>query len=332
MTVMTTALHDPRPLSAPAFAAARRGSRGDVALQRTLKSPIRCAGIGLHSGARAEMVLKPAQANTGIVFRRIEPTGRSVDIPASWQNVVDTRMCTRIGLPGGPSVAMIEHLMAALAGSEIDNALIEIEGPEVPVMDGSSAPFMFLIECAGTVEQSAPRRALKIIKEIEVGTPDKLVRLGPSATPTISYDIDFDSPVIRRQQAEMKFINGTFKSEISRARTFGFLHELDQLRAAGLARGGSLDNAVVVTADGVMNEGGLRYDDEFVRHKMLDAVGDLYLAGGPILGRFHGHRSGHHLHHAALVQLFADPSAWRWVEIPAVAAAAVVDGRFAATA
>ncbi len=330
MTIMTTALHDPRSLSAPAFAAVRRGSRSDVALQRTLKNPIRCAGVGLHSGSRAEMVLKPAQVNAGIVFRRIEPTGRWVDIPASWQNVVDTRMCTRIGLPGGPSVALVEHLMAALAGSEIDNALIEIEGPEVPIMDGSSAPFMFLIECAGTVEQSAPRRALKILKEVEVGTPDGLVRLGPSATPTFSLDIDFDSPVIRRQQAEMKLVNGTFKSEISRARTFGFLHEFDQLRAAGLARGGSLDNAVVVTADGVMNEGGLRYDDEFVRHKILDAVGDLYLAGGPLFGRFHGHRSGHRLHHAALVQLFADPSAWRWVEIPAVAAA--VDGRFAATA
>ena len=332
MTVMTTALHDSRPIPAPAFAAVRRSARGELALQRTLKSSIRCAGIGLHSGARAEMVLKPAAANAGIVFRSIEPGRQAIDIPASWRNVVDTRMCTRIGLPGGPSVATIEHLMAALAGSEIDNALIEIEGPEVPIMDGSSAPFMFLIECAGTVEQSAPRRALKIMKEIEVGTPDRLVRLSPSAMPTISFDIDFDSPVIRRQQAEMKLGNGTFKSEISRARTFGFLHEIDQLRAAGLARGGSLDNAVVVSADGVMNEGGLRYDDEFVRHKMLDAVGDLYLAGGPILGRFHGHRSGHHLHHAALVQLFADPSAWRWVEVPAVDAAAVADGRFAATA
>lgn len=329
---MTIALHDPRPSPIPGFSAPWRSGRSDVALQRTLKSSIRCAGIGLHSGARAEMVLKPAQANTGIVFRRIELGGRAVDIPASWRNVVDTRLCTRIGLPDGPSVSTIEHLMAALAGSEIDNALIEIDGPEVPIMDGSSAPFVFLIECAGTVEQSAPRRALKILKDIEVGTPDCLVRLGPSAMPTISFDIDFDSPVIRRQQAEMKLVNGTFKSEISRARTFGFLHQIDQLRAAGLARGGSLDNAVVVSADGVMNEGGLRYDDEFVRHKMLDAVGDLYLAGGPILGRFHGHRSGHHMHHTALVELFADPAAWRWIEVPATDTAAGVDVRLAATA
>ena len=305
---MTIALHDPRPSPIPGFSAPWRSGRSDVALQRTLKSSIRCAGIGLHSGARAEMVLKPAQANTGIVFRRIELGGRAVDIPASWRNVVDTRLCTRIGLPDGPSVSTIEHLMAALAGSEIDNALIEIDGPEVPILDGSSAPFVFLIECAGTVEQSAPRRVLKILKDIEVGTPDCLVRLGPSAMPTISFDIDFDSPVIRRQQAEMKLVNGTFKSEISRARTFGFLHQIDQLRAAGLARG------------------------EFVRHKALDAIGDLYLAGGPILGRFHGHRSGHHMHHAALVELFADPAAWRWIEVPATDTAAGVDARLAATA
>ena len=329
---MTTALQHPASMTdlAPALSIVRRTSgRSEVLRQRSLKTPIRCAGIGLHSGTRAEMTLQPAPANTGIIFRHIDHSGQAVDIAASWQNVVDTRMCTRIGLAGGPSIAMIEHLMAALAGSEIDNAIIKIDGPEVPVMDGSSAPFMFLIECAGTVELPAPRRALKILKEVEVGTPERFVRLGPSTTPTISYDIDFESPVIRRQQAEMRLVNGTFKSEISRARTFGFLHEIDQLRAAGLARGGSLDNAVVVSSEGVMNEGGLRYDDEFVRHKMLDAVGDLYLAGGPLLGRFHGHCSGHHLHHAALVALFADPSAWRWVEIPADAAA---DRRFAATA
>lgn len=330
---MTTALHDPRPKLdfAVGLAAARRvPGRSEVMLQRTLKAPIRCAGIGLHSGAHVEMTLKPAEANTGIVFRRVDRAGGGIDIEASWQNVVDTRLCTRIGRPGGPSVGTIEHLMAALAGSDIDNALIEIEGAEVPIMDGSSAPFMFLIECAGVVEQQAQRRALKILKEIEVGKGDCFVRLGPSSSTTISFDIDFDSPVIRRQQAEVKLANGTFKSEIARARTFGFLHEVDQLRAAGLARGGSLDNAVVVSADGIMNEGGLRYDDEFVRHKMLDAVGDLYLAGGPLLGRFHGHRSGHHLHHAALVQLFADPTAWRWAELPAVAPAG--DGRLAATA
>ncbi|MSP48895.1 MAG: UDP-3-O-acyl-N-acetylglucosamine deacetylase [Alphaproteobacteria bacterium] len=329
---MTTALHDSRPRLdlAPAVAVARRAARrGEAVPQRTLKSSIRCAGIGLHSGAQVDMTLKPAETNTGIVFRRVDG-GQPVDIAASWRNVVDTRMCTRIGLPGGPSVALIEHLMAALAGSEIDNALIEVDGPEVPIMDGSSAPFMFLIECAGTIEQPVARRALKILKEIEVGTADHFVRIGPATSTTISFDIDFESPVIRRQQAEVRLANGTFKSEISRARTFGFLHEIDQLHAAGLARGGSLDNAVVVSADGVMNEGGLRYDDEFVRHKMLDAVGDLYLAGGPLLGRFHGHRSGHHLHHAALVQLFSDPTAWRWVEIPAAEAAA--DGRFAATA
>jgi len=329
---MTTALNDPRPKLdlPPARAMARRVTgRSDVMLQRTLKSPIRCAGIGLHSGAKVEMVLKPAEADSGIVFRRTDGD-RPVDIAASWRNVVETRLCTRIGLPGGPFVATVEHLMAALAGSEIDNAIVELDGPEVPVMDGSSAPFMFLIECAGVVEQPVARRAMKILKEVEVGTTDCFVRLAPASVTTISFDIDFDSPVIGHQKGEVRLANGTFKSEISRARTFGFLHDFDKLRAAGLARGGSLDNAVVVTADGVMNEGGLRYDDEFVRHKMLDAVGDLYLAGGPLLGRFHGHRSGHHLHHAALVQLFSDPAAWRWVDLPAVVPA--IDGRFAATA
>jgi UDP-3-O-[3-hydroxymyristoyl] N-acetylglucosamine deacetylase len=326
---MSTALNDSRPKLdlPPALTVVKRATgRSDVVLQRTLKTPIRCAGIGLHSGAKVDMTLRPADADTGIVFRRIDGD-RAVDIPASWRNVVDTRLCTRIGVPGGPSVSTTEHLMAALAGSEIDNAVIEIDGPEVPVMDGSSAPFMFLIECAGTVDQPVARRALKILKEIEVGTADCFVRIGPASTTTISFDIDFDSPVIGHQTAEVNLANGTFKSEISRARTFGFLHEIDQLRAAGLARGGSLDNAVVVSADGIMNEGGLRYEDEFVRHKMLDAVGDLYLAGGPLLGHFHGHRSGHQLHHAALVQLFSDITAWRWVKL-----STALDGRFAATA
>jgi len=301
----------------------RTSARGHVARQQTLKTPIRCAGIGLHSGAQVEMVLMPAEPNTGIVFRRIDQSP-VLDIPASWRNVVDTRLCTRIGLPGGPSVSTVEHLMAALAGSEIDNAIIEIDGPEVPIMDGSAAPFVFLIECAGTVEQPAARRAIKVLREVEVGSGGRTARLSPAPVSSVSFDIDFDSPVIRQQQAEMRLGAGTFKTEISRARTFGFLHEIDQLRAAGLARGGSLDNAVVVSSEGVMNEGGLRYDDEFVRHKILDAVGDLYLAGGPILGHFHGYRAGHQLHHAGLEALFADQANWCHVELPAAPAATTV--------
>jgi UDP-3-O-[3-hydroxymyristoyl] N-acetylglucosamine deacetylase len=302
----------------------RSSARADVARQQTLKTPIRCAGIGLHSGTQVEMVLMPAEPNTGIVFRRIDQSP-VLDIPASWRNVVDTRLCTRIGLPGGPSVSTVEHLMAALAGSEIDNAIIEIDGPEIPIMDGSAAPFVFLIECAGTVEQPAARRAIKVLREVEAGSGGRTARLSPALVSSVSFDIDFDSPVIRQQQAEMRLGAGTFKTEISRARTFGFLHEIDQLRAAGLARGGSLDNAVVVSSEGVMNEGGLRYDDEFVRHKILDAVGDLYLAGGPLLGHFHGCRAGHQLHHAALGALFADQDNWCWAELPAQPAAAVAE-------
>jgi UDP-3-O-[3-hydroxymyristoyl] N-acetylglucosamine deacetylase len=302
----------------------RSPARADVARQQTLKTPIRCAGIGLHSGAQVEMVLMPAEPNSGIVFRRVDQTP-VLDIPASWRNVVDTRLCTRIGLPGGPSVSTIEHLMAALAGSEIDNAIIEIDGPEVPIMDGSAAPFVFLIECAGTVEQPAARRAIKVLRDVEAGNGPRTARLSSAPVSSVSFDIDFDSPVIRQQQAEMRLGAGTFKTEISRARTFGFLHEIDQLRAAGLARGGSLDNAVVVSSEGVMNEGGLRYDDEFVRHKILDAVGDLYLAGGPILGHFHGCRAGHQLHHAVLATLFAHQDNWCWVELPVQPAAAIAE-------
>ena len=327
---MTVAFQNTRPTIdlAPTLAVLRRGrSRSDVVRQHTLKTSIRCAGIGLHSGARVEMTLKPADEGAGIVFRRTDQTGRVVDIKAIWRNVVDTRMCTRLGLADGPSIATVEHLMAALAGAEIDNAIVEVDGPEVPVMDGSAAPFLFMIECVGVVEQSAPRRAIKILGEVEAGTPERFARLSPSSAQTVSFDIDFDSKVIGRQQGEIKLSGASFKAEVSRARTFGFLQDFDQLRAAGLARGGSLDNAVVVSADGVMNDGGLRYDDEFVRHKMLDAIGDLYLAGAPVIGRFHGHRSGHHLHHAVLTRLFSDITWWRWVDMPAAA-----EERLAATA
>jgi UDP-3-O-[3-hydroxymyristoyl] N-acetylglucosamine deacetylase len=267
------------------------------------------------------MTLGPAAPGQGIRFYRKEGSKAAVEIPATWRYVVDTRMCTRIGLPGGPHIATVEHLMAALAGSEIDNAAVTIDGPEVPVMDGSAAPFMFLIECAGIVDQEATRRAIEILKPVTVGSGDRHATLTPSRVPQISFDIDFDSPAICRQKAAFTLVNGTFKSEISRARTFGFLHEIDQLRAAGLARGGSLDNAVVVSGEHILNEDGLRYDDEFVRHKMLDAVGDLYLAGAPVIGHFHGVQSGHHLTHQLLVALFADDSNWRWTDMPSAYAA-----------
>jgi UDP-3-O-[3-hydroxymyristoyl] N-acetylglucosamine deacetylase len=231
-------------------------------------------------------------------------------VAATWRNAVDSALCTRIHNGEGISISTIEHLMAAFAGAEIDNIVVEIDGPEVPIMDGSAAPFLFLIECAGIAEQDAPRRAIKILKTVTVADRGKSVSLMPDHGFSMSFEIDFASRVVSRQDISVVFDSETFKSEISRARTFGFLHEVDQMRAAGLARGGSLDNAVVVSGDTILNEGGLRYSDEFVRHKLLDSLGDLYLAGAPFIGHFRGVRSGHALNRQLLEALFADPTAW----------------------
>lgn len=281
--------------------------------QRTLKSSISCNGVGLHSGTRVTMTLHPGAPDSGIVFRRTDIAGNGAVIPALWANVSDTRMNTCISNEAGVSVRTIEHLMSALAGMQIDNAAIDISGPEVPVMDGSAAPFLFLIECAGVVEQDSPRRAIKILKRVTVTEGDKMAVLTPSSGFSLRFEIDFDSAAIARQECFVTLSAGSFKSEIARARTFGFEHEVTQLRAAGLARGGSLNNAVVISGDKVMNEDGLRYEDEFVRHKVLDAIGDLYLAGAPILGHFDGVRSGHALNNRLLREVFADSAAWTYV-------------------
>jgi UDP-3-O-[3-hydroxymyristoyl] N-acetylglucosamine deacetylase len=253
------------------------------------------------------MTLHPAPPDTGIMFRR---SGSAVEIPANWANTIESPLCTVLSNGEGNTVGTIEHLMAALAGAAIDNAVIELDGREVPIMDGSAAPFLFLIECAGIVEQDAARRAIKILKEVSVTEDGATAALLPDHGFSMSFEIDFDNPLIRRQDICLVFDSETFKTELGRARTFGLLDELDRLRAAGLARGGSLDNAVVVARDHVLNAGGLRFADEFVRHKLLDAFGDLYLAGGPILGSFRGVRSGHaHTRHL-LAALFADREAW----------------------
>jgi UDP-3-O-[3-hydroxymyristoyl] N-acetylglucosamine deacetylase len=279
-------------------------------LQRTIRNSIDCRGVGLHSGVKASMILHPAPPDTGIVFRRTDATGAGALIRADWRNVVESALCTTIHNGEGISVATIEHLMAAFAGAELDNVLVEIDGPEVPIMDGSAAPFVFLIECAGRVEQDAPRRAIRVLKSVAVGDSDKSASLMPDHCASFSFEIDFASRAVRHQEVSFVFDGDSFKSEISRARTFGFMHEFDRMRAAGLARGGSLENAVVVSGDTILNEGGLRYADEFVRHKLLDALGDLYLAGGPVIGHFQGLRSGHRLNRLLLEALFADPSAW----------------------
>jgi len=253
------------------------------------------------------MTLHPAPPDTGIVFRR---TGSAAEIRANWANTIDSPLCTALSNGEGLKISSVEHLMAALAGAAIDNVVVELDGPEVPVMDGSAAPFLFLIECAGSVEQDAARRAIKVLKPVSVTADGASAMLVPDHGFSMSFEIDFDNPLIRRQAISLVFDADTFKTELSRARTFGLLDEVDQLRAAGFARGGSLDNAIVVGHDHVLNIGGLRYGDEFVRHKLLDAFGDLYLAGAPLVGTFHGVRSGHRHTKRLLAALFSDSEAW----------------------
>ncbi|MGH6969091.1 MAG: UDP-3-O-acyl-N-acetylglucosamine deacetylase [Stellaceae bacterium] len=289
-------------------------------MQKTLKAPIHCRGIGLHSGAHIEMVLRPAAPHTGIRFYRSDC---NTEVAADWRNAVDSPLCTTLANSKGDAVGTVEHLMAAFAGLEIDNVVVEIDGPEIPAMDGSASPFVFLIECAGLVEQDAPRRVIRVLKPISVGTPGKSAVLVPDDRFSVSFAIDFASSAIRRQELTLSPSPATFKHELSAARTFGFLDEVDRMREAGLARGGSLDNAVVIAGDRVLNEEGLRYVDEFVRHKMLDAIGDLYLAGAPLLGHFHGTRSGHALNRQLLAALFADRTAWRYAGAEQAPTAAV---------
>jgi UDP-3-O-[3-hydroxymyristoyl] N-acetylglucosamine deacetylase len=253
------------------------------------------------------MTLLPAESDTGIVFRRADA---GAEIRASWVNAIESPRCTMLSNGEGITIGTVEHLMAALAGAEIDNVIVELDGPEVPIMDGSSAPFLFLIECAGIVEQDSARRAIKVLKPVSVVEDGASARLLPDHGFSMSFEIDFANPLISRQDICVEFDATTFKSELSRARTFGLLDEVDRLRASGFGRGGSLDNVVVVSGDHVLNAGGLRYADEFVRHKLLDAFGDLYLAGGPIIGRFDGMRSGHTHTRRLLAALFADAEAW----------------------
>jgi UDP-3-O-[3-hydroxymyristoyl] N-acetylglucosamine deacetylase len=234
-------------------------------------------------------------------------------IDASWRNVVDARLCSTIANADGVSIATVEHLMAAFSGLGIDNALVEINGPEVPIMDGSAAPFAFLIECAGIREQAAPRMAIRITKPVEVRETNRYATLAPADSFALAFDIEFTSPAVASQSHAVELLNGAFKKEVARARTFGFEHEVAALRAAGLLKGGSLDNAVVVSGAKVLNDTGLRYGDEFVRHKILDSIGDLYLAGSPIIGHFHGSKSGHAMNHQLLAALFADDTAYEMV-------------------
>lgn len=290
---------------------------GRNVMQHTLRTSIGCVGVGLHSGVKAALTLHPAETDSGIRFVRMD---RPEDAPieARFDQVCDTTMCTAIGQKGGAVVSTIEHLMAALAALEIDNVLIEVEGPEVPIMDGSARPFIFLIECAGIEAQDQPRRRIEILKPVTVTAHGKSARLEPvgdvgRASP-LYFEVDcriaFDHPLIESQSMVHRLTPESFGTDIAAARTFGFAERVEELWSRGLALGGSLKNAVVVSKDKVLNEGGLRFEDEFVRHKVLDCVGDLYLAGAPIHGRFVGDCAGHAMHNKLLRALFADPTAW----------------------
>jgi len=281
-----------------------------VEKQKTLKSQIGCSGIALHSGYQTTLTLKPAKPNFGVRVHRTDLLNGAREIFVSWRNVVDTSLATTIGNDHGTKVGTVEHLMAALAGCEIDNVLIEVNGPEIPIMDGSAAPFVFLIENAGIIEQDAPRTAIKILKPIKVIDGTRSLSVSPSEKFQINFEIDFDSTLISCQKGKFIHLGETFKTEISRARTFGFAKDVDELQNAGLALGGSLENAVVISDDKILNEDGLRYDDEFVRHKILDCIGDLYLAGAPIIGHVRASLSGHELNNKLLHALFSDNTSW----------------------
>ena len=284
-----------------------------MAQQRTLKNVIRATGVGLHSGEKVYMTLRPAPVNTGIVFRRVdlEPV---VEIPASAGLVTETTLCTGLTCEGA-KVQTVEHLMSAMAGLGVDNAYVELSSAELPIMDGSAGPFVFLIQSAGIAEQDAPKRFIRITRPIEVTEGDKVARFEPYDGFKLGFTVKFDHPMIPTSQsrAEVDFSTGAYIKEVARARTFGFMRDLEYMRERILGLGGSMDNAIVLDEFRVLNEDGLRYTDEFVRHKILDAIGDLYLAGHPILGAYEGFKSGHALNNKLVRALLAETTAWEEV-------------------
>jgi len=281
--------------------------------QRTLKNVIRATGVGLHSGEKVYLTLRPAPVNTGVVFCRVD-LDPPVEIPALAELVSDTTMNTSV-TRDGVRVGTIEHLMAALAGMGIDNVYIDISAPEIPIMDGSAGPFVFLLQSAGIVEQGAPKRFIRIKHPVEVRDGDKWVRFEPFDGFKVTMTIDFDHPAFkgRSQRVDLDFSTASFVKEVSRARTFGFLSQVEAMRARNLGLGASMDNAIVIDDYRVLNEDGLRYEDEFVKHKVLDAIGDIYLLGSSLIGAFSGYKSGHALNNQLLHALYADQTAWEMV-------------------
>ncbi len=281
--------------------------------QRTLRNSIKATGVGLHTGEKIFLTLSPAPINNGIVFRRTD-VSPVAEIPARAENVGDTTLSTSLGL-GEHKVSTVEHLLSAMAGLGIDNAFVDVSAPEVPIMDGSAGPFVFLLQSAGIEEQPAAKKFIRIKRPITVRDGDKEASLIPFDGFKVSFAIDFDHPVFhdRAAYAEIDFSTTSFVKEVSRARTFGFMHEIEYLRSQGLARGGSLDNAIVVDEFRILNPDGLRYEDEFVKHKVLDAIGDLYLLGHSLIGEFRAHKSGHALNNQVLRALIAQQDAWEMV-------------------
>ncbi|AWH24239.1 UDP-3-O-acyl-N-acetylglucosamine deacetylase [Stenotrophomonas sp. YAU14D1_LEIMI4_1] len=293
--------------------------------QRTLKNTIRATGVGLHSGDKVYMTLRPAPVNHGIVFRRVD-LDPVVEVPAKAELVTEVTLCTGLTC-NDAKIQTVEHLMSALAGLGVDNIIVELSSPELPIMDGSSGPFVFLLQSAGIVEQNAPKRFIRVLKTVEVTEGDKVARFTPYEGYKLGFTIQFDHPMIPAKQSrqEIEFSTQAYTKEISRARTFGFMRDLEYMRERNLGLGGSMDNAIVLDEFRVLNEDGLRYADEFVRHKILDAIGDLYLAGGQVLGAYEGFKSGHALNNKLVRALMADATAWEWVtyESPSVEAPVV---------
>jgi UDP-3-O-[3-hydroxymyristoyl] N-acetylglucosamine deacetylase len=279
--------------------------------QCTINEIMPYVGIGLHSGRRVTMQLHPAAPTSGIFFVRSDVPAAHAVIPASWKNVVDTRLCTVLGNEHGVTISTVEHLLAAIRSCGVDNLMIEISADEVPILDGSCAPIVALIKQAGVVSQRLPRYGIWIEQPIQVRQGERFAILEPSAIPRVTVEIDFDSAAIGQQSVSIDLVDNLFETEIAPARTFGFADELKKLRSQGLALGGSMRNAILVDRDNVMNTEGLRFDDEFARHKILDCCGDLALAEAPIFGHLRTHMPGHRLNHALLREMFAHPDAWQ---------------------
>lgn len=290
--------------------------------QRTLKTPIRTSGIGLHGGRKVFISILPAPVNHGILFRRID-LSPAVDVPANALLIGETILCSTL-VQDGVKVATVEHIMSAFAGMGIDNAVVELSSPEIPIMDGSAAPFMYLLQSAGVAEQNLPRKFIRILQPVQVGEGDKYARIEPYEGFRLSFGIEFKHPAFKTsaQTATLEFSTANYIKEVSRARTFGFMREFEMMRSRNLALGASLDNAVALDDYRVVNPDGLRYDDEFVRHKVLDAVGDLYLIGHPILGAYSAYKSGHALNNQLACAILKDRQAWETVSFDEAARAA----------